>query len=162
MPPLFTKSLAAHLEKRSGIPAKEGENGEIVQPGRIYISPGDYHMEVIAKGKDKVIKLSQTPPENFCRPSVNPLLRSVAQAYGGKALCAMLTGLGSDGSQGAKDFVNQGGTIIAQDKSTSVVWGMPGTVAQAGFCSAVLPLKSILGALDKVSNAINPKLGVKL
>ncbi len=162
MPPLFTKSLASHLEKRSGIPAKEGEEGEVVQAGRIYISPGNYHMEVIAKGKDKVIKLSQTPPENFCRPSVNPLLRSVAQAYGGKALCAMLTGLGSDGSQGAKDFVNQGGTIIAQDKSTSVVWGMPGTVAQAGLCSAVLPLKNILGALEKVSNAINPKLGVKL
>lgn len=162
MPPLFTKSLASHIEKGSGIPAKEGEDGELVKAGQIYISPGDYHMEVIVKGKDKVIKLSQTPPENFCRPSVNPLLRSVAQAYGGKALCAILTGLGSDGSQGAKDFVDQGGTIIAQDKATSVVWGMPGTIVQAGLCSAVLPLKSILGALDKVANAINPKLGVKL
>ena len=162
MPPLFTKSLASHIEKASGIPAKEGEDGEIVKPGQIYISPGNYHMEVLVKGKDKVIKLSQTPPENFCRPSVNPLLRSVAQAYGGKALCAMLTGLGSDGSQGAKDFVEQGGTLIAQDKATSVVWGMPGTVAQAGLCAAVLPLKSILGALDKIANAINPKLGVKL
>lgn len=162
MPPLFTKSLASHLERGSGIPAKEGEDGEVVKAGQIYISPGDYHMEVLTKGKDKIIKLSQTPPENFCRPSVNPLLRSVAQAYGGKALCAMLTGLGSDGSQGAKDFVDQGGTIIAQDKQTSVVWGMPGTVAQAGLCSAILPLKSILGALDKVANAINPKLGVKL
>ncbi len=162
MPPLFTKSLAAHIERGSGIPAKEGEDGEIVKGGQIYISPGDYHMEVVLRGKDKVIKLSQTPPENFCRPSVNPLLRSVARAYGGKALCAMLTGLGADGSQGAKEFVDQGGTIIAQDKATSVVWGMPGAVAQAGLCSAVLPLKSILGALDKISSAINPKLGVKL
>ena len=162
MPPLFTKSLASHIEKSSGIIAKEGEDGEIVKPGQIYISPGNFHMEVMIKGKDKVIKLSQTPPENFCRPSVNPLLRSVAQAYGGKALCAMLTGLGSDGSQGAKEFVEKGGTIIAQDKATSVVWGMPGTVAQAGLCAAVLPLKSILGALDKVANAINPKLGVRL
>lgn len=162
MPPLFTKSLASHLEKGCGIPAKEGEDGEIVKPGQIYISPGDYHMEVLVQGKDKVIKLSQTPPENFCRPSVNPLLRSVALAYGGKALCAMLTGLGSDGSQGAKEFVEKGGTIVAQDKATSVVWGMPGTIAQAGLCAAVLPLKSILGALDKVANTINPKLGVKL
>lgn len=162
MPPLFTKSLAAHIERGSGIPAKEGEDGEIVQGGQIYISPGDYHMEVVVRGKDKVIKLSQAPPENFCRPSVNPLLRSVAKAYGGKALCAILTGLGADGSQGAKEFINQGGTIIAQDKATSVVWGMPGAVAQAGFCSAILPLKSILGALDKIASAINPKLGVRL
>ncbi len=162
MPPLFTKSLASHIERTSGILAKEGENGEVVQGGQIYIAPGDYHMEVVSRGGDKVIKLTKAPPENFCRPSVNPLLRSVATAYKGKALCTMLTGLGTDGSQGAKNFIDLGGAIIAQDKATSVVWGMPGAVTQAGFCSAILPLKSIQAALEKIANTLNPKLGVTL
>ena len=162
MPPLFTKSLAAHIERSSGMPTKEGEDGEVVKGGHIYVAPGDFHMEVVSRGANKVIKLTKSPPENFCRPSVNPLLRSVAMAYHGNALCAMLTGLGADGSQGAKNFTDAGGTIIAQDKATSVVWGMPGAVAEAGFCSAVMPLKSIQNALDKIANALNPKLGVTL
>lgn len=162
MPPLFTKSLAAHLERISGIPAKEGEDGEIIQGGRIYVAPGDYHMAVEVVGSNKVIRLSKGPHENFCRPSVNPLLRSVAEAYGGNALCAMLTGLGSDGSQGAQYLVDKGGSVIAQDKESSVVWGMPGAVTVDGLCSAVLPLKDIQHALDKISNTLNPKFGVKL
>ncbi len=162
MPPLFTKSLAAHIERSSGMPTKEGEDGEVVKGGHIYIAPGDFHMEVVSRGADKVIKLTKTPPENFCRPSVNPLLRSVAMAYHGKALCAMLTGLGADGSQGAKSFTDAGGTIIAQDKATSVVWGMPGAVTEGGFCSAVMPLKEMQGALEKIANALNPKMGALL
>ncbi len=162
MPPLFTKSLAAHIERVSGMTAKEGEDGEVVKSGCIYVAPGDFHMEVISNGADKKIKLTQNPPENFCRPSVNPLLRSVARAYGGKSVCAMLTGLGSDGFQGAKEFINQGGAMIAQNKETCVVWGMPAAVTKAGYCSAVLPLNKISDALERITNTINPRFGVTL
>jgi Chemotaxis response regulator containing a CheY-like receiver domain and a methylesterase domain len=162
MPPLFTKSLATHVERISGIPAKEAEEGDIPQPGKIYVAPGNFHMEIHVQGKQKVIHLTQDPPENFCRPSVNPLLRTCIKAYEGRALCAILTGLGQDGSQGAQEFVKHGGTIIAQDRQSSVVWGMPGAVTKAGLVSAVLPLKQIQGMLDQMLNAFNPSLGVKL
>ena len=161
MPPLFTKSLATHVERISGISAKEAEEGDIVQPGTIYVAPGNFHMEIHAQGKQKVIHLNQNQPENFCRPSVNPLLRSCIKAYEGRALCAILTGLGQDGFQGAQEFVKQGGTIIAQDQQSSVVWGMPGAVTKAGLVSAVLPLKQIQGVLEQLLNALNPSLGVK-
>lgn len=162
MPPLFTKSLATHLEKVSGMPAKEGEDGDIVKPGHIYVAPGDFHMEVVSQGNDKVIKINKNPPENFCRPSVNPLLRSAAKAYPGKCLGAMLTGLGADGIQGTEDFTKAGCTMIAQDKATSVVWGMPAAVSKAGFCAAILPLNKIGSALAAITTTINPRFGVKL
>ena len=89
------------------------------------------------------IGLHQGAPENFCRPSVDPMFRTVAQCFGSASLALMLTGMGHDGLQGARDLVNAGGTLVAQDEATSVVWGMPGAVANDGLCSAVLPLKAI-------------------
>lgn len=162
MPPIFTKSLANNLARISGKVAKEGEDGELVKPGTIYVSPGNYHMEVIKAGSNMFIRLNQNPPENFCRPSVNPLLRSVAKAYQGSCLAAILTGLGADGSQGAADFVNAGGAVIAQDEITSVVYGMPAAVAKAGLCSAILPLNRIGRVLIDIMNAPNPRAGVNL
>jgi two-component system chemotaxis response regulator CheB len=143
MPPTFTTIMAQHLAKASGAAAAEARDGEIVQPRRIYVAPGDYHMTIAEEGPAKLIRLNQAATENFCRPAVDPMLRSVAKAYGGHVLAVILTGMGQDGAKGSVAVANAGGTVIAQDEPTSVVWGMPGAAAQAGACEAVLPLTEI-------------------
>ncbi len=143
MPPTFTTILAEHISRVSGWRAAEGVDGEPVVSGRVYIAPGDYHMVVEVKGTEKVIRLNKNPPENFCRPSVDPMLRSMAHAWGRRVLVVILTGMGSDGLRGGQAVIEAGGTVIAQDEASSVVWGMPGSVATAGICSAVLPLADI-------------------
>lgn len=150
MPPTFTTILAEHISKVTGRAATEAKDGEAIQPGHIYIAPGDFHMTVESQAGQKILRLSKTPPENFCRPAVDPMLRSMAQAYGGKVLCVILTGMGSDGLKGAQALVGVGGAVIAQDEATSVVWGMPGAVAAAGVCSAVLPLSALGPAILRV------------
>ncbi|WP_374652598.1 chemotaxis response regulator protein-glutamate methylesterase [Dongia sp.] len=143
MPATFTTILAEHLGQAAGIPSAEAKDGEAVVPGRIYVAPGDFHMVVEGTAAQRVVRLNKNPPENFCRPAVDPMLRSIAKAYGNKTLFVMLTGMGQDGLKGAQELTNAGGTVIAQDESSSVVWGMPGAVASAGLCSAVLPLAEI-------------------
>jgi two-component system, chemotaxis family, protein-glutamate methylesterase/glutaminase len=140
MPPTFTGILAAHISRQCGVAAVEAVDGSALQPGRVYVAPGNFHMTIDAA---RVVRLNQGPPENYCRPSVNPTLRSLAAVYGGRVLAAILTGMGSDGLEGCRAVVEAGGAVIAQDKATSVVWGMPGAVAMAGLCSAVLPLAEI-------------------
>ncbi len=144
MPATFTTILAEHLARASGYPSAEGVDGEPVHGGRIYVAPGDFHLTVEAKDRGaKLVRLSKAPPENFCRPAVDPMLRSLTAAYGGRVLSLILTGLGHDGLSGGKAVVEAGGTLVAQDEASSVVWGMPGAVATAGLCSAVLPLDDI-------------------
>lgn len=143
MPATFTTILAEHIAQASGTPAAEAKDGEPVVNGRIYVAPGDFHMTVMVENGRKVMRINKNPPENFCRPAVDPMLRSVTKIYGNKILFCMLTGMGHDGLKGAQDLVAAGGTVIAQDESTSVVWGMPGAVSTAGLCSAVLPLSDI-------------------
>ena len=143
MPPTFTTILAEHISRISGWEAAEGKDGEAVRGNRIYIAPGDFHMVIETRGTEKVIRLNKNPPENFCRPSVDPMLRSIAAAWGRRVLTVILTGMGSDGLKGGQAVIGAGGTVIAQDEATSVVWGMPGAVATAGICSAVLPLPEI-------------------
>jgi two-component system chemotaxis response regulator CheB len=143
MPPTFTTILAEHINRSTGVRTTEAKEGDVLEPGHILLAPGDYHMNVIAKGVQKVIRLTKDPPENFCRPAVDPMLRSVIKAYGNRVLVVMLTGMGYDGLKGAKSVTEAGGTVIAQDEDSSVVWGMPGAVAEAGICEAVLPLKEI-------------------
>jgi two-component system chemotaxis response regulator CheB len=143
MPATFTTILAEHLGQASGMISAEAKDGEAVTPGRIYVAPGDFHMTVEVEGGRKVVHINKNPQENFCRPAVDPMLRSIAKAYGGKTLFVMLTGMGQDGLKGAQELVTVGGTVVAQDEATSVVWGMPGAVATAGLCSAVLPLSDI-------------------
>ena len=145
MPPTFTSILAQHVGKASGWPAREAQDGETIQAGNIYVAPGDHHMLIDRKGLHSVVRLTKDPPENFCRPAVDPMLRSLAQAYGARILTVILTGMGSDGCKGAEQVVAAGGTVIAQDEESSVVWGMPGAVATAGLCSAVLPLSELGG-----------------
>lgn len=143
MPATFTTILAEHLAQASGMPAAEAKDGEPVVPGRIYVAPGDFHMVIEGNAASRVLRLNKNPPENFCRPAVDPMLRSIAKAYGNKTLFVMLTGMGQDGLKGATELINAGGTVIAQDEQSSVVWGMPGAVATAGLCSAVMPLTEI-------------------
>jgi len=143
MPATFTTILAEHIARGSGYPTAEGVDGEPVKEGRIYVAPGDFHMTIDGAGRDKVVRLSKAPPENFCRPSVDPMLRSLTAVYGGRILTIMLTGMGHDGLAGGRAVVDAGGTLVAQDEGTSVVWGMPGAVATAGLCSAVLPVDEI-------------------
>ncbi len=151
MPATFTAILAEHITRLTGWPAAEGVDGQPVLADHAYVAPGDFHMVVEAQGQQKVIRLTKTPPENFCRPSVDPMLRSVAQVWGRRAFVVILTGMGSDGMKGAEVVVRAGGTVVAQDEATSVVWGMPGAVATAGLCSAVLPLPQIAPHIRKTA-----------
>jgi two-component system, chemotaxis family, protein-glutamate methylesterase/glutaminase len=143
MPPMFTAMMASHLQNDCQRRVKEAEHLEFVQPGVTYVAPGDFHLEVVRSGLTYQLQLNQLPDEHFCRPSVNPLFRTAARATGGKVLAVMLTGMGSDGIEGSRDIADQGGYIIAQDEASSVVWGMPGAVAQAGLANEVLPLPQI-------------------
>jgi two-component system chemotaxis response regulator CheB len=143
MPPTFTAVLAEHLSRASGRGAHEAEHGEPVLAGGIYLAPGARHMRVVRDGDGVKIGLSDDPPVNFCKPAVDPLFTSAAGAWGPALLALVLTGMGNDGTRGAADIVAAGGSVIAQDEATSVVWGMPRSVAQAGLCSAVLPLSQI-------------------
>lgn len=157
MPPTFTAILAEHITRQSGIPCKEASAGDVIEDGRVYVAPGNYHMTVKRDGVRKVIALNQDPPENFCRPAVDPMLRSLVEAYGRKVLAVIFTGMGSDGLKGCQRVVETGGTVMAQDEATSVVWGMPGAVAMAGVCTQVLPLgllaKAVRGYADLMEGA---------
>ncbi len=147
MPATFTTVLAQHIERASGRPCREAVDGAPILPGTIWLAPGDFHFQVARQDQACLARLSQSPPENFCRPSVDPLMRSVAQVFGAESCAVMLTGMGSDGCAGARLMATAGATIIAQDEASSVVWGMPGAVANAGICSAILPLPQIAGHL---------------
>jgi two-component system chemotaxis response regulator CheB len=152
MPPMFTSILAGHLSTSSPFPAVEGEDGMPVRPGHIYIAPGDYHMTVRKRSGSVVLGLDQRPPENYCRPAVDPMFRSVAEVYGPATLAVVLTGMGHDGREGGRAIVKAGGSMIAQDEKTSVVWGMPGAVAEAGIACAVEPLEKVGPAVVDIFN----------
>src|ERR1700686_5405116 len=143
MPPTFTTVLAEHLSRVGGRGAHEAEQGEPVLAGGVYVAPGGRHMRVARDRNGIKIALGDDPPINFCKPSVDPLFSSAAAVWGASALALVLTGMGTDGTHGAADIVAAGGSVIAQDEATSVVWGMPRSVAQAGLCSAGLPLNEI-------------------
>jgi two-component system, chemotaxis family, protein-glutamate methylesterase/glutaminase len=147
MPPTFTTVLAEHLQRVCGRDAHEAEHGEPVLAGGLYLAPGGRHMRVVREGGIVKIALDDEPPINFCRPSVDPLFASAASVWGASVLAVVLTGMGADGTRGAADIVAAGGSVIAQDEASSVVWGMPRSVALAGLCSAVLPLDEIAGRI---------------
>ncbi|HBC07303.1 MAG TPA: chemotaxis response regulator protein-glutamate methylesterase [Rhodospirillaceae bacterium] len=141
MPPGFTTALADHITRRTGWPCTEGKDGETVKNGQIYMAPGGFHMIPRQSAGGVTIKIDDGPEESFCKPSAEPMMRGLIAAYGAEnILFVVMTGMGSDGKVGAKAVADGGGTVIAQDKETSIVWGMPGAVAAAGDCHAVLPL----------------------
>jgi len=143
MPPTFTTILAEHLGRSSRRPAHEGVDGEPIKAGTIYLAPGGRHMRVVRRGLDAVIALDDGPAVNFCKPAVDPLFVSAIDVWQGGVLAVILTGMGSDGMRGGKEIVAAGGSVIAQDEASSVVWGMPGAAANAGICAAILPLNQI-------------------
>ncbi len=150
MPPTFTTILAEHLARSSRKPAAEAVDGEPVKPGRIYLAPGGKHMRVVRNGADVAIALDDGPAVNFCKPAVDPLFTSAIDIWHGGILSVILTGMGSDGMRGGKDIVAAGGSVIAQDEASSVVWGMPGAAANAGICAAILPLNQIGAKVNRL------------
>ena len=150
MPPTFTTILAEHLARSSRKPAAEAVDGEPVKPGRIYLAPGGKHMRVVRSGADVAIALDDGPAVNFCKPAVDPLFTSAIDIWHGSILSVILTGMGSDGMRGGKDIVAAGGSVIAQDEASSVVWGMPGAAANAGICAAILPLNQIGAKVNRL------------
>lgn len=149
MPATFTTLLAEHLGRITGLHCAEAVDGERLLPGRVYVAPGGWHMTVRREEAGTLLRLNQDPPENFCRPSVDPMLRSLSAIFGSRLMVLILTGMGSDGLKGARVAVEAGATLVAQDEASSVVWGMPGAVALDGLCSAVLPLDEIGAHLGK-------------
>ena len=150
MPPTFTTILAEHLARVSGRDVREAIDGEPVVPGRVYLAPGGRHMRVRRQDGNPVIALDNGAPVHFCKPAVDPLFLSAAEVWGNGAFGVILTGMGSDGTDGAAEIVVAGGAVIAQDEETSVVWGMPGSVAEAGLCSAILPLNDIAPKIVRI------------
>jgi two-component system chemotaxis response regulator CheB len=143
MPPLFTKFLADRLDGQCVLKVREGTTGAKVEPGTVWIAPGDWHMVVERAGTSIMLRTHQGPQENSCRPAVDVMFRSVASVYGSRVLAVVLTGMGQDGLRGAGEVRDHGGHVLAQDEATSVVWGMPGYVANAGLADRVLPLDQI-------------------
>jgi two-component system chemotaxis response regulator CheB len=147
MPPLFTRHLAEGLASQCDLPVGEATHGTTLEPGTVWVAPGDHHMTVGRDGSALRLWLDQGPSENACRPSVNPLFRSVADVFGHGALGVVLTGMGQDGLEGASRIRAARGQVIVQDEASSVVWGMPGAVARAGLADKVLPLDAIAGEI---------------
>jgi two-component system, chemotaxis family, protein-glutamate methylesterase/glutaminase len=149
MPPLFTCLLAERLAKQCVIKIQEGREGEILKAGEAWLAPGDYHMLVHRDGSGVRLALNKGPVENSCRPAVDVLFRSVAKTYGSHCLAVVLTGMGADGTRGARHVTEAGGRVFVQDEETSVVWGMPGAVVTAGLAEGIYPLREIAAAIDR-------------
>ncbi|GAA0243723.1 chemotaxis response regulator protein-glutamate methylesterase [Cryptosporangium japonicum] len=161
MPPIFTKMFADRLDRASAVKVVEATADIPLDAGTVYIAPGDKHLEVVRKGTSVLTKLHEGPPENSCRPAVDPLFRSVATVFGAHALTVVLTGMGQDGKKGCEVLAKVGSEIVVQDEETSVVWGMPGAVAQAGLADVVLPLGSISDTLlSRVGHGRTNRLAV--
>ena len=160
MPPVFTRQFAARLDSKAALRVAEATDGQPVEPGTVLIAPGNWHMRARRTSSGVRIALDQGAQENFCRPAVDALFRSAAEAYGAHVLGVVLTGMGSDGALGALEIARCGGGVLAQDEETSVVWGMPGAAAATGTVSHLLPLHDIAAALvDRVAPRPGPGRG---
>jgi two-component system chemotaxis response regulator CheB len=155
MPPVFTGVLAERLARATGRETREGVQDEVLRPGRIYVAPGNHHMMVV-RAAQPVLRIGSEPPVHFCRPAVDPLFASVAATFGPAALGIVLTGMGHDGAAGARAVAEAGGSVIAQDEASSVVWGMPGAAASVGACAAVLPPAEIGATVAKLIKGERP------
>jgi two-component system chemotaxis response regulator CheB len=149
MPPVFTRHLAERLTARGALKAREGNHGMLVEPGVIYIAPGDYHLEAVKEQERVVLRTSQGPHENSCRPSVDVMFRSLAHIYGSELMGIVMTGMGQDGRHGSEMVKAKGGVIVAQDQETSLVWGMPRAVISAGLHDAVIRLPDVARIINE-------------
>jgi two-component system, chemotaxis family, protein-glutamate methylesterase/glutaminase len=144
MPPLFTRLLAERLNAACPLTVEEASQGQAVEVGKILIAPGDFHMKVASSAGTVRVCLDQSPQQNSCRPAVDPLFASAAELYGGAVLAVVLTGMGQDGLRGVEALKARGARVLVQDEASSVIWGMPGAVANAGLADRVLPLDDIV------------------
>jgi two-component system chemotaxis response regulator CheB len=149
MPALFTRLLAERLDTQTELHVEEARQGSLVEPGKVLIAAGDYHMRVHKNGARASVTLGQEPPENSCRPSVDVLFRSVSEVYGGSAIAVVLTGMGKDGLRGVEALQPQGAWVIAQDEPSSIVWGMPGSVVNEGLADSVVDLHRVVPEILK-------------
>ncbi|MBF0301777.1 MAG: chemotaxis-specific protein-glutamate methyltransferase CheB [Desulfamplus sp.] len=151
MPPVFTKSLAKSLNAKCALEVKEAENGEPLRPNTVFIAPGGMQMKIVAgaDGRTRNIKITDDPPENSCKPSVDYLFRSIAEHYVGRSTAVIMTGMGSDGTRGLEHIKRNGGVIIAQDKDTCTVYGMPKEPIESGMADVVAPLNQIAEEITK-------------
>jgi two-component system chemotaxis response regulator CheB len=156
MPPVFTRQFAQRLDRLCALRVVEAVDGTPLQPGTVHLAPGDRHLVVRSTARGAQTSLTLDPPENFCRPAVDPLFRSAVAAYDGAVLAVVLTGMGSDGRAGAGAIREGGGTVLVQDQATSVVWGMPGAVAQAGYADEVLPLDRVAEVISRSLSGVAP------
>ena len=147
MPALFTTHLANRLHESAPLPVSEARDGALIEPGRVYIAPGDRHLRVLRIGETRRLRVVEEPPVQGCRPSADVLFGSASDAWGPGVLAAVLTGMGRDGTEGARQIVERGGRVIAQDQATSTVWGMPGQVAKEGLAEELVALPDVGRAL---------------
>ena len=145
IPMEFTAALVNSLDRKSAITVKIGEDRMALEPGKVYFAPGGRQMKIEAArgGKPALLRVTDDPPENYCQPSADYLMRSVAVNYGGRSLGVIMTGMGDDGVQGLRLMKSEGATIIAQDEESSVVFGMPLEAVKAGIVDLLAPLRSI-------------------
>jgi two-component system chemotaxis response regulator CheB len=153
MPPIFTRLLAERLQSLTRLLVREADHGMSVDPGSIYIAPGDFHMRVVKQGQKRHLELDKGQQENYCRPAVDVLFRSVSESYGANSIAVVLTGMGQDGRLGAERMREAGSWVIAQDEASSVVWGMPGAVVRAGLADSVLELSRIAPELVRLTES---------
>ena len=153
MPPMFTRLLAERLDSLGALSAVEAADGMEIRTGTVYVAPGDYHLRVRRSGTRLLAVLDQGPQENSCRPAVDVLFRSLAETFGKDALSAVLTGMGFDGLRGTKAIKAAGGYSLVQDQASSVVWGMPGAVAEAGLADGVFPLSALGAEIVRLAGA---------
>ena len=143
MPAKFTRHLAERLDLLTPLLVLEGKAGKRLGRGQVWVAPGDYHMTVARQGSEVVLATNQHPTEQGCRPSVDVLFRSLAETFGAHVLAVVLTGMGSDGANGAQAVRDAGGEVFVQDEATSAIWGMPGRVVAAGLAHRIFPLGTI-------------------
>jgi two-component system chemotaxis response regulator CheB len=156
MPATFTTILAEHLDKALPMKVQEAKDGMLIESRNVYIAPGDWHMTIKNDPICKQIKLDQGPQVNWCRPAVDPLFKSAAEVYGNHALAVVLTGMGHDGRDGAQALVNVNASVMVQDEATSVVWGMPGAVAEAGLAEIIKPIEGLSAACRAFARGERP------
>lgn len=165
MPPVFTKHLADRLNQLCNLHVHEAVDGEQLVAGGAWLAPGNFHMTLRRQGPQLKVFLNQEQPENSCRPAVDVLFRSAAELFGANVLAVVMTGMGQDGQRGCDAIRQAGGRVLVQDEATSVVWGMPGAVANAGLAQKILPLQKIADEIllqTQSSRAVSPRIAARV